>query len=352
MKKHLITLISFLLVAVLMLWGLTELVLLQPDFHQTEQRYDTYRSFDEGTVDAVMVGTSGIDRYYIPALGFEQYGVTVYPLSSDAQPTWLTINVLKEMEKHQSPSLVILDIRCFTTMYNKKIGSLEAASRYLTDNGCLRGKNKMDAINNSLNALTILGPEEEFDKLTFYFPLIKHHSAWSSVDKFAKEKAYSKLGFYMSPIRTTVTTEKFEDYTGTTNEKGELHPMVEENLNKILDYLDTKDYQVLFLDTPQGRSQEETMRVNTVCDIVSQRGYDYLVCPIDDNYSMTEDFYNSGHVNFYGAQKFTAYFAQYLVDNYNLQDHREDEKYTKWEGHYSEIEALVKEWEQNPVEIE
>lgn len=350
MKKHLIALISFLLVIVLVLWGLTELVLLQPDFHQSEERFDTYRSFKADTVDAVFVGTSGIDRYYIPALGFEEYGITAYPLSSDAQPTWLTINVLEEMEKHQTPQLLILDIRCFTTMYSKKIGSLEAASRYLTDNGSLTGANRVDAINNSLDALRVLGPEEEFDKLTFYFPLIKHHSAWSSIDRFVEEKAYSKLGFYMSPTRTIVTTDEFEDYTGKIEDKGELHPMVEENLGKILDYLDTKDYKVLFLDTPQGRSEEEVMRVNTVCDIVSQRGHDYLVCPIDETYSMTEDFYNSGHVNFYGAQKFTDYFAQYLVENYDLKDHRGDDKYSQWDGHYSEIEELVAQWENEAKE--
>ena len=43
-------------------------------------RMYSYRNFNEDTVDAVMIGTSGIDRYWIAAKAYEDYGMTVYPL--------------------------------------------------------------------------------------------------------------------------------------------------------------------------------------------------------------------------------------------------------------------------------
>lgn len=344
-KKQIARMIAFLLVVVLLVSSLTAVALLQPDYAQTDDRFDDFKKFEKNTVDVIFTGTSGIDRYYMPAKGFEDYGLTAYPLTSDAQPAWLVTNVLYEAEKRQDPKLVVIDMRPFTTQYNKKIGSIETGVRYLTDGMCFSPKNKVDAIEKSIKKLKTLAPDKDFDRKTFYLPLIKHHGAWESVNEFIDEYAYADLGFYMSPTRTIVTTDKFEDKTAETTKRGELHPLAYESLMELLDYLDTKDYEVLFLNTPQGRSEEEMSTNNTLADILSERGYKYLICEIGDDYDMEADFYNSGHVNFYGAEKFTDYFAQYLKENYELSDRRDDENCQEWYGHYDSIKSTVKKWE-------
>lgn len=337
--------IAFLLVVVALVSGITAVALMQPDYAQTDDRFDDFRKFEDNTVDVIFTGTSGIDRYYIAAKGFEEHGITAYPLTSDAQPAWLTVNILIEAVRHQSPKLVVIDIRPFTTQYNKKIGSIETGVRYLTDGTCLSPVNRFNAIETSLVKLQTLSPDTDFDRKTFYLPLLKHHGAWQSIDEFVDEYAYAQLGFYMSPTRTVVTTEAFEDVTGEVTKRGQMHPVAQESLNQLLDYLDTQSYDVLFLNTPQGRSEEEMSTNNTVCDILDERGYKYLICEIDDTYDMESDFYNSGHVNYYGAEKFTEYFAQYLLDNYELEDRREDENCEYWYGHYDAIKDTVVQWE-------
>lgn len=352
-KKQVIRMVAFALVVVLLVAGLTAIVLKQPDFAQTEQRFDDYKGLKDDTVDVVFTGTSGIDRYYISAKGFEEYGLTAYPLTSDAQPAWLIINVLKEAVKEQSPQLVVIDTRPFTTEYNKKFSSLEAGVRYITDGHCLSFTNELDALNRSFEALNTIAPDEEIDKITYYLPIIKHHGAWANIQEFADEYAFAELGFYMSPTRTLITTKAFDDYTGKTDEQEELHEVAKKYLLELLDYLDTQSYDVLFLNTPQGRSKSEMQRLNTVCDIVSSRGYDYLVCQIDDTYDIETDFYNDGHVNYYGAEKFTDYFSQYLKDNYDLEDRRNDEACADWYGHYDVIKDTVAQWEaQDATEAE
>ncbi len=344
-KKQVLRFVAFMLVVIALIGSLTAVALLQPDFAQTSQRFDEFNDFEDDTVDVIFTGTSGIDRYWIAAKGFEEYGITAYPLTSDAQPAWLATNMLEEAVRNQSPKLVVIDMRPFTTQYNKKISSIETGVRYLTDGHCLSFFNKVDAIEKSLDKLETLAPDEEFDRLTFYFPLIKHHGAWASVDEFVDEYAFSELGFYMSPSRTIVTTEAFEDTTKETEDLGQLHKVAEESLNELLDYLDKQEYEVLFINTPQGRGQEEMSTNNKLCDILEERGYKYLICEIDESYDMEADFYNSGHVNYYGAEKFTDYFAQYLLNNYDLQDRREDDNCANWYGHYDVIKDTVAQWE-------
>ena len=170
------------------------------------------------------------------------------------------------------------------------------------------------------------------------------------MNEFIGEYAYSELGFYMGPARTIVTTKDFEDKTAETETRGALHPVAEESLNEFLDYLDTKDYEVLFINTPQGRSEEEMSTNNTIADIVSERGYKYLICEIGDDYDKEKDFYNDGHVNYYGALKFTDYFCEYLLENYDLKDRRNDENCKYWEGHMDKIIDAVAMWEETAAE--
>ena len=73
--------------------------------------------------------------------------------------------------------------------------------------------------------------------------------------------------------------------------------------------------------------------------MVEERGYQVL------NFNTPEmaqaldldwetDFYNSKHVNFLGAEKYTEYLSKYLEENYDLPDHRDDPKYESWEEAY------------------
>lgn len=349
-KKQVLRFIGFMLCVVLLVGSLTYVALQQPDFAQTQDRFDDFKKFEDNTVDVIFTGTSGIDRYYISAQGFEDYGITAYPLTSDAQSAWLAVNMIEEAKRTQNPQLVVIDMRPFTTMYNKKVESIEAGVRYVTDTNCLSLKNRINAIEKSLTKLQTIAPDHKFDKKSFYLPLMKHHSAWASIEEFIDEYAFAQLGFYMSPTRTVVTTPAFEDLTGVVSSKTDLHPVAQESLNELLDYLDTQEFEVLFINTPQGRSESEMSTNNKLCDILESRGYKYLMCKIDETYDLENDFYNSGHVNYYGATKFTDYFAQYLKDNYDLPDRREDTNCEYWYGHNDQIIDTVSLWAQQAEE--
>ena len=59
------------------------------------------------------------------------------------------------------------------------------------------------------------------------------------------------------------------------------------------------------------------------------------------------DFYNPGHLNFYGATKFTSIFADYLIENYGLEDKRNQEHVKEhWDGVHDRLLEKIAELEE------
>ena len=75
-KRQFLGAVSFFLIVAIMVFGLCDLFEME-NTSNYNKRYYTYRNFPEDTVDAVLLVTSGIDRYWIPSPAYEEYGITV-----------------------------------------------------------------------------------------------------------------------------------------------------------------------------------------------------------------------------------------------------------------------------------
>ena len=353
-KNQIIRTVAFLLVVSVLLLTLCDLF--EYENSHISERIETYQDLPKNTVDAVMVGTSGIDRYWITAKGYEEHGITAYPLSTDASPTWMIKIMLKEAVKRQNPELVIIDMRAFTNSYNADSKKFDAASRRVIDGLDFFSWTRFEAINTTLKLRMKSGDEEatRFDP-SYFFSFIKYHSKWES-DSFSfselEDPKCQFLGFYMhSKNSINSIGESFE--TVKTDEKSDLDPIVEEVLYDLMEYLNKQDYQVLFLDTPHRQSANEAKRMNTICDILDENGFEYLLCELDEQYNRETDFYNDGHVNYYGAETFTEWFGEYLTENYDLPDRRLDKKCDKdWIGVYDTVKEGIKIFEDAKAKAE
>lgn len=352
-KKELFRAIAFMIVLAMVLFVLNDLF--RKDFTKVVDksrmvdRFNTYKELEKDTVDAVMIGTSGIDRYWIASKGYEEYGLTVYPLSTSRQSSWLTLSVVKEAFINQNPKLIVLDIRPYVVDYNKKFSYYEAPVRYLADIPSLSLGNKLEVIRRSLKALKDIYPEEDIDELSFYYSFIKYHSRWEEEDIVSNITRdypdFGYMGFHMVKSTTLRTFKEKKDAAGT-EVRAELNPICEYYLYELLDYLAELDCEVLFVDTPHFRTSREAERANTICDIVEKYGFESLVCEVDENYDKVADFCDSGHTNYYGAEKFSKFLAEYLVENYEFPDRRNDEKCARWNGTYDSIKKTIAKWEE------
>ena len=121
-----------------------------------------------------------------------------------------------------------------------------------------------------------------------------------------------------------------------TDERGPLADEAAETLEEVLDYCDSLEQDVLFVLSPFSLKEEQAKQFNTVIDTVESRGYTVLNFNTEEMIETLDidwdtDFYNSKHVNYLGAQKYTAYLTAYLAAHYDLEDHRGDSAYQSWE---------------------
>lgn len=103
-KKQVVKCIAFLLSVSLMLILLCDLFETE-NIENFDQNMYTYRDLPKGTADAVFLGTSGVDRFWIAPQAYEDYGMTVHNLSYDAFPAWLYTNIIDEISDMQETKI-------------------------------------------------------------------------------------------------------------------------------------------------------------------------------------------------------------------------------------------------------
>ena len=134
-----------------------------------------------------------------------------------------------------------------------------------------------------------------------------------------------------------------------TDKRAPLSEIAEDALEKTLDKCDeltANGDQVLFVLSPYCCLKGQKPIFNTAIDMVRERGYTALDFNTPEMYDelgldFEKDFYNSKHVNYIGAEKYTRYLTSYLVENYDLPDHRGEAGYESWETAYSLYEDFV-----------
>ena len=105
--------------------------------------------------------------------------------------------------------------------------------------------------------------------------------------------------------------------------------------------------------TPKFFEETEMPRTNLILNILEEEGFqclNFYTEQYDGSFTIEldpeNDFYNLNHVNYYGAEKYTAALAAYLDENYDLPDRRNDEAVKKdWDGVYDALVEKVREYE-------
>ncbi len=343
-KKDLLRSVAFLLVLCAVIYVLCDLF--EHENALMSRRYETFYDLEKNTVDGIIVGTSGIDRYWMAAKAYDDHGMTVYPLSTDSQPAWLVTEVIDEALKYQDPKLVIIDIRPFASTPGAGNGiQPEIATRRLIDAMNFTSINRLQAIFKSVDTLKEIDPETEANALDLYFSFIKYHSRWSENNfSFDEMKVFTSkyMGFYILEYASVKSMKNFPK-AKKTDIRSPLDPVCENALDDLLEYLKDKDFEVLFLNTPHYMPTYEAGRTNTVCDKIEEAGFKYLNYTMSDKLlNVNRDYYDDGHVNYYGAVTFTDMFANYLLENYDFTDYRDNEKVARdWEGKYENIKEKI-----------
>lgn len=356
-KNQGLRLIAFILVLGLVLCALFKVFALPvgDDTLSVRQRFNDFYDEPENTWDCVILGTSCIDREWVPPLAWKEYGMTVYPMNTDAQPLVFSTSVLDEVRKTQDVKLAVIDIRGIRM---ESLNPADIRVRRLTDsmrfsvNRYYTVKRAIDFSKEYYSRDDVKDGEKRLaalDEASLYFPFLKYHSRWKTGlyrGDFLGTKSQMKGVF---EVKAAFRTKKLKPTKIITDIK-ELNDMQVRILDEILEYGEKEGLEMLFISSPSRLENDEQPEVNAAVRYLESKGANVLNFNTQEKYEelqidFSSDFYNAHHMNSRGGVKFTQYFAKYLQENYQFEDKRGKEEYKEWDEAYERyVEFFDKGW--------
>lgn len=282
---------------------------------------------ERNSLDVIYIGGSAAFVYWMPLKAYSDCGFTSYDLATNTLQAESILAYIKYAEKYQHPDLYIVGVRAF--QYYSEQGN-EVGLR-ITSDALDIGFNRFELIRKYLSNRML-----ETDQLALYCDIAKYHTnyaalsnptAWRLLDNSEKST------FKGCQLQTAwCYLEKPQNFQ--TEERAALSENNKKTLHELLDYCNKKSLKVLFVVCPYVISQEEYSIYNSLSDMVTSYGYDFLNTNdyYDEmNIDFAQDFYNRDHVNNIGAEKYTNFLEKYLCENYSLPDHRGDGQYSEWD---------------------
>ena len=296
-----------------------------------------------------MVGTSSVYSGWIPSLAWKEYGLTIYPASFNEIPFFLYENIIKAIRsRHEDMDFFVVDIRGIRKMRGP---IKEAIVRRVTD-VLPWSENRMDALERSFEVLETYNerPLTAMEKASYYFPLLKYHSRWSSLEAADYVTMRDKYKGTPPNDRQNLefqTSEIQIDPKNLTKRCGELDALQEKAVYSLLDYAREENLRLLFVSFPANNNRRVQKLFNEVLRIAESRGYDTLNFNTEKAYqevglNFSEDFRNDSHLNSKGAQKVTKYLGEYIRSSYELPDHRGEEAYKSWDDAWTAYEEMYR----------
>lgn len=300
----------------------------------TYMTYDSYYDLEEDTVDMIFLGTSCTYNAWVVPQMWEDAGISAFTLASSAQPFGMNVELIENALKTQSPKYVIMDLHGFKSeSYNYD----ESRTRPVIDNFSFLTRLKYvdRIIDEATKYSDEAGKELNLDNsdYSYYLPIIKYHTRWKEdiVQESFDGKPCDYLGYY------NVIGSKQIKKTKVTSDVGELDDYQMDALNKIMDFgKENKDITLIFTCMPSRLNYDEQLDINAAIKILKENGYDVINMNTDEMYeglgiSFNKDLRDRNHLNIFGAEKCTEYLVNYLKDNYDIEDHRGDSKYSAWD---------------------
>lgn len=268
--------------------------------------------------DVIFIGDCEVFSNVSPITLWEQYGITSYIRGSAQQLIWQSYYLLEDTLRYEKPKVVVYNV--LAMKYNEP--QKEAYNR-LTLDGMKLSTAKLRAIKASMTE------GEAF--LTYLFPILRYHSRWNEltgedIKYMFHRKTLSHNGFLMridtKPVTVIPKGKKLPDYQFGANSYDYLERMTKlckENKIELVLIKSPSVYPYWYEewdDQIVTYAKKNQLTYINFLPLADEMGIDY-----------STDTYDGGlHMNLSGAEKFTSYLGQLLVEKYPLPDHRSEKQ--------------------------
>lgn len=265
------------------------------------------------SIDIIYFGSSHAYTAFNPYLIEEQTGLSGYVFATQQQPLWITYHYLKEALKYQNPRYIVLELHMAIVQSDDY--AAEGVNRDAIDKMKL-SKNKFDVISDSVEA--------DDDKMSYYFNIIKYHNRYKEINKTDLKTAF--FGYTVDNKGYIGLEENnysfIMDNTSTTNNIANITKKNQEYLTKIIEIVKERNIKLILVKTPTNYNIQEKEKLNYIREMAKKENILYLdyVSNIEKvKLDYNNDFYDNGHLNKNGSNKFSIKFIEDLESNYILE---------------------------------
>lgn len=296
-----------------------------------------YYELPPNSIDVLFLGDSTMLNAVSPMELWNKYGIVSYNNSVSSVRTYGTYYLLKDALKTQTPKLVVIDSDTMFYKYNFNEPHQRAHIDHLKDPYI-----KFELINDKNYPFSFM------DKISTYFPLFRYHSRWSEfkfkdLKKINKEYYSITKGFVMaSSVKPSTNADT---YMNEYDDKIQFENNSYEYLEKIYEYCQEKNITLMIMQLPNSRDWGKTQN-KLIQEYADEHNIKFLdFNTFDFGLNWDEDTKDAGaHLNVLGAMKLNEYLAEYLKNNFDLPDHREEELYANWHDDFKLYEKELNEY--------
>ncbi len=269
---------------------------------------------EEKNHEVIFIGDCEVYSSFSPMEIYQTSGITSYVRGTPQQLIWQSYYILEETLKYEKPKVVVLSMNCMK--YDEPVS--EPYNR-LTIDKMKWSKQKIDIINASKT--------ENENIFSYLFPILRYHDRWDELSgedfKYLFTSHKNTYNGYMmvkdiKPVENLPTKRPLIEYQFSEKCYG--------YLDNIVQLCKNNDIQLIIIKAPSiypywydeyDKQLEEYAKEKQITYI----NFLYHIEEIGLDYSA--DTYDSGqHLNLTGAEKLSKYFANYLKENYELTDYR------------------------------
>ena len=164
--------------------------------------------------------------------------------------------------------------------------------------------NKIKAINTSVENIS--------DRMSYYFNIIKYHTRYKNLTENDMKTVFYGYSVDNKGYIALPKADYIFNYQIFENEETEkIHSKNEEYLRKIIKLSKENNIELILVKTPASYSEDQYKKLNYINKIAEENDViflNYVKNMQSINLDYNNDFYDPGHLNKTGSEKFTKQF--------------------------------------------
>ena len=328
MTKIIIKVICFLLIGLMLLWGLGKIFIPKwitvKDNRMTHIMKGFYQE-PKDSLDVIFMGNSDVYREISPITLWDEYGIASYNYVSSGQRMWTAYYIMEECLKYQNPDVIVLNM---DSAFNESSSS-ESNYRKVFDNMRF-GINKIKAITDPVFK------NSKKDMISYIFPIVRYHSRWSELEYNDFTYAFRNERFAYKGMDLISDIEPYNneyEYMKKDHSEEIIGDKASKYLEKIVKLCEDKNIKLVLIEVPSADSWSKDLS-DKAQEFAEQHNLSFIDMNLnaeDFGFDWKTDTSDGGdHLNVYGAEKVSKYIGKVLLEEYNIPNRKNDPKYSYW----------------------